>query len=147
MPKQNNKNNNKKKKSPLHMKQNAAKKWAKKSLPLLHALKSFKSGKERSVLLNYLNDEACESIYHMIANVLRNKKVDENKRKEIFSLLDAHRADLRKVMAGKAKTMDEQRKLSRFKQRTLVKMGGGLLTTLLTIGIPILTSLIFNKKK
>lgn len=136
----------KKAKVPPIDKASAAKKWAKDSLPLLHALKSFKNGKERATLLGYLNDEACESIYHMIANVLRNTRVNEGNQSQLAKTLDANRSDLRKLMAGRKLNEKDRIKQSAFKRKILVKMGGGIFSTLLTLGIPILMSLISRKK-
>lgn len=114
-----------------------ARKWAKDTLPLLKVLKSFKKGEQRSVLLRYLNDEACESIYHMIANIMRNEKM-AGKKQKAFEALTPYKADLRRLCRRKATTEAGERRLSQFKRNTLSKMGGGVLTTLLAIGVPML---------
>jgi len=123
-------------------KKNAAKMWVKKSLPLLQALKSFKPGQERTTLLGYLNDEACESIYHMIANILRNDAVSMRNKKAVIRSLGPHKKKLRSIAGGRKKTVDAQRKFNLYKRRTLMKMGGGVLSTLLKVGIPLLLSLL-----
>jgi len=124
---------------------NAARMWAKKSLPLLKALKSFKGGEERTALLGYLNDEACESIYHMIANILRNENLPANSRKKVVNALSPHKKQLRYLTGGKSKSKSAQRKKNIFKRNILIKMGGGVLSTLLNVGIPLLLTLL-NKK-
>lgn len=129
-------------------KESAAKQWAKDSLPLLRALKSFKNGKERTTLLGYLNDEACESIYHMIANVLRNDGLSKRKQNRLATALEPHKKNLRKLTraGGRAMNLNSRKELAKFKRKTLVKMGGGVLSTLLSIGLPLLLSLVTKKK-
>lgn len=128
-----------------------ARKWAQDTLPLLKVLKSFKKGAQRTTLLRYLNDEACESIYHMIANILQNEKASGKAKTTAATALKPYRGRLLKMIQGKCQSPKDQVKLDKFKRETLCKMGGGALSTVLSIGVPLLVSLLgaasTNKKK
>jgi len=123
------------------MKALRARKWAEDTLPLLKVLKSFKKGQQRTTLLRFLNDEACESIYHMIANILYNEKASKKATTKAAKILQPYQEQL-KMMSGRSKSPKQQVKLNKFKRKTLCKMGGGVVGTLLKLGVPLLISLL-----
>jgi len=107
-------------------------KYLKRMLPLLQTIKDFKPKQRRSILLNHLDDEACETIYEAVANVLKNERVDPKTRLRLKKKLAAHKNDLRYLASPSKKPA--------LKKKKLAKMGGFPLTAILSAAIPLLLS-------
>jgi len=112
-------------------------KYLKRMLPLLQTIKDFKPKQRRSILLNHLDDEACETIYEAVANVLKNERVDPKTRLRLKKKLAPHKKDLR-YLASSGKKLA-------LKKRKLAKMGGFPLTAILNAAIPLMLSYILPK--
>ena len=103
------------------------------ALPFLQTLKEIRP-KQRSILLSHLDDEACETVYAAIANVLNNKKVPAKKREKLRKLLAPHKTHLRFMANGK--------KCNRAKKKRLVQVGGFALGQILQTALPLLLALL-----
>ena len=100
----------------------------------LKALQQIKKT-DRPALLGNLNDKGLESIYQVIANVLKSNKISPNIRKKAARQLLPVKNKLR-YLAKKNNSKIRKKKL-------LTKIGGGdWLDTILTIAIPLIISLL-----
>jgi len=112
-------------------------KYLKRMLPLLQTIKDFKPKQRRSILLDHLDDEACETIYEAVANVLKNERVDPKTRSRLKKKLAPHKKDLRYLASFNKKPT--------LKKKKLVKMGGFPLSAILNAAIPLMMTHILPK--
>ena len=70
-------------------------------LPLLQALYDIKPVNRRSILLNHLDDEACEMIYETIRNVVFNEDLPKNARTRLKKNLAPLKKDVLTLARGK----------------------------------------------
>jgi hypothetical protein len=106
-------------------------------LPLLQALYDIKPVNRRSILLNHLDDEACEMIYETIRNVVFNEDLPKNARTRLKKNLAPLKKDVLTLARGKGS--------STLKKKKLVQMGGFPLGTILSIAVPFLVEFVANK--
>jgi len=101
-------------------------------LELLQALK--KCNSSRNAVLNHLDDNSCEAIYEVIANVLQNPRVSPSSAKKLKRKLAPHKNTLRYLA-----TPTRSKKV---KRKKLVQMGGSAFSTILNTAIPLLLPLL-----
>ena len=101
-------------------------------LPLLHILKSMRSD-HRVILMSHLDDEARDAIYQTIFKTLTSSKVPLRKRLFLKSKLLPYKSHLRYLASSS--------KPSRAKKRRLAQMGGGAMSDVLRVAIPLLINL------
>ena len=105
-------------------------------LPLLHILKKLPPA-ERQIILSHLSDESCVYVEQCVAKVLKGKKrIPLNLQEQIRQCMKANEASFSKLFATRWPAI---------KRKTLAKVGGGPFTLLLSIGIPLLMSLLSKK--
>ena len=107
-----------------------------KAYPLLDLLTRLKPA-DRTVLLEFLNKDGCESVYKCIENGLYNDRIPAQKRSILASKLSAHKAAFRDMI--------HPRRAASTKQKRLIQSGGGIGILLATV-LPLLASFLFKKK-
>lgn len=101
-------------------------------LPLLHALKGVRPD-HRVILMAHFDDKTRDALYETITNVLRSEKVPFEKRLFLKTKLAEHRDDLR--------YLSNKKKSSKQKQKRLAQIGGGPMSHVLDLAIPLLLNL------
>lgn len=102
-------------------------------LPLLHVLKKLPAA-DRQILLLHLNDKSCSYVEHCITKVLKGKnKLSPELHDALKECVQSHQHDLIRILKTQSPTV---------KRRALAKVGGGFLSLLLGVGIPMLLSLL-----
>jgi glycosylphosphatidylinositol transamidase (GPIT) subunit GPI8 len=110
------------------------KKHVKHCYPLLKVLKKIK-GSDRQIILQHLDEEACESVRNCIYNALYNSDIGNTK-------------ILRKKLMSNQKELKDlaiKKKFSKRRRNQLVQVGGFPLGAILAAAIPILSSIIGYK--
>ena len=102
-------------------------------LPLFKALHRMNKNK-RTVLLQFLDENACESIYECISNIIASPHLSSKKKLRLKrALLD--NKDVLRYLSKKTASVKK-------KKQMLPKIGGSPLDTILAIAIPLLTALL-----
>lgn len=106
-------------------------------LPLLHVLRKLPPV-ERQIIVSHLNDHSCEYIEVCIEKVLKSKKrVSPEVREALEKCIREHKTDVSRLFSTRSPNV---------KRKTLAKVGGGFLSLLLGVGVPLLLSLLKKKK-
>lgn len=109
---------------------------AREYLPLLHVLRKLPHV-DRQIIIAHLNDHSCDYVEHCITKVLRGKRrVTPKLRDELKKCIKEHESDFNRLFSTRS---------SAVKRKTLAKVGGGALSLLLSIGIPLLLGLLKRK--
>ena len=101
-------------------------------LPLLQVLKEVRPD-QRVILMAHFDDKTRDSLYETITNVLRSEKVPFDKRLFLKSKLASYKSDLR-YLSNKSKSPTQKR-------RKLSQIGGGPMSHVLKLAIPLLLNL------
>ena len=107
---------------------------SRKYIPLLHILRKLPEA-ERQIVLSHLSPDSCDHVERCIVKVLRagKKRIDPRTKEAITKCLREHRTDFNRLLLSKSRSV---------RRRSLTKVGGGPLTLLLTVGLPLLLSLL-----
>ena len=108
-------------------------------LSLMKIIKEVRPISRRSTLISHLDDQACEGLCEMLHNIVENKKVPEESRKKLLHVLKPYKKEVRYLTNAKITNRS-------LKKRRLSQMGGFVLSTILGVAIPLLTSLLFKRK-
>ena len=101
-------------------------------LPLLAILKKMHAN-DRMILLSHLDDVTRDSIYEMIAHVLRSNSLPMRKKLFLKSKLAPYKNDIR--------FLADTRKSSKLKKRRLTEMGGAPMGFIVRTAVPLLLNL------
>lgn len=88
----------------------------------------------RSIMLGHLKDESCESLYEVVANVLKNPRLSHKEKLKLKKALSPYKSELRHLANKKKSRVSKHKKL--------LKLGGSPLASILQAAIPLLLSLI-----
>lgn len=109
----------------------------KKILPFLETLQDVKCGQNRSILLSHLNDEACQTLYQTIANILASDRLHPTVKEKLKNLLRDHKDSFLNIV--------DEEKSSALKKKELMKIGGFPLSAVLAAAVPLMLDLIKPK--
>lgn len=105
-------------------------------LPFLQTFKELHPS-QRGIMLAHLDEKSCNTLYETIANVLRNPNLSETRRKKLRGVLHPYKAAFRTLI----KTTGN----NAAKRKTLYKIGGFPLATVLGAAIPLLLDIVRKK--
>ncbi len=105
-----------------------------KKYKFLKALKKLKH-LDRTAILPFLSSDGCCTLYECIHNVMENSA--SRNRLALRQSLKKKKKDLRYIISPHVKESNKKRRLN--------KIGGGILTTILAAGIPLLLSVLGKK--
>jgi hypothetical protein len=101
-------------------------------LPLLHVLKSI-NPEQRVIILAHMDEKTRDAIYETITHVLTSDHMPIDKRILLKNELGAHKKDLRYVIDKKKGSLQRRKKLA--------QIGGGPMTPVLKLAIPLLLNM------
>lgn len=119
----------------------AKRKTLKKTFPLLKLLSKL-SAEQRTLLLEFLNDEAQVSIKNCIKNALYNCDIQEAAKKSLKTQLLPHKTVLHSIVGKRGGKRDG--KITK-KDKQQIQQVGGALGAILAAVLPLLASVLFHK--